>query len=116
MVYISLLCGLHLWEAKEDPATAGTSVPQKLGNWWGTLPSAWDHPEPNYLVSDAIGEFWSVLTTIPVAGTMLMYEGIRNRYGTKTLRIYALTCGMYTLAFTAHLTLQKLIFSTTVTA
>lgn len=82
--------------------------------YWGTLPSAWDHPEPNYVVSDGIGEFWSVLTTIPIAGTLLLYQGIKYGYGAKVLCIYCLACTMYTLAFAAHLTLQKLIFSTTV--
>lgn len=68
------------------------------------------------MVSPAIGEFWSVLTTIPVAGALLMYEGLRYSYGSKVLCVYALTCGMYSLAFAAHLTLQKLVFSTTVVA
>lgn len=99
------LYALHCWSgARGSP------------NYWGTLPSAWDHPEPNYVVSAAIGEFWSVLTTIPVAGALLAYQGLKYRYGAKVVRIYALTCAMYSLAFSAHLTLQKLVFSTTVTA
>jgi len=82
--------------------------------FWGTLPSAWDHPEPNYVVSTVIGEFWSVMTTIPVAGALLLYEGLKYRYHGKVVGIYVLTCAMYTLAFTAHLTLHKMVFSTTV--
>ncbi|CAL1127605.1 unnamed protein product [Cladocopium goreaui] len=87
-----------------------------LNGFWGTLPSAWDHPEPNYLVSHGIGEFWSVLTTIPVAGALLFYQGRRFAYGPKVMLIYGLTCCMYTLACFAHLTLQRHVFSTTVTA
>eukprot|EP00913_Durusdinium_trenchii_P019074 g17926.t2 len=83
-----------------------TAAPD-ASNFWGTLPSAWDHPEPNYLVSAAIGEFWSVLTTIPVAGALLFYEGCRFQYGRKVMLIYGLTCCMYSLACSAHLTLQR---------
>jgi len=112
-VYSSVLVGLHFRQTLAKEAGTATHQP---GNYWGTLPSAWDHPEPNYLVSEVIGEFWSVLTTIPIAGTLLMYQGLKYSYGGKALRIYALTCIMYTLAFSAHLTLQKLVFSTTVTS
>jgi len=112
-VYLSVLAGLHYRQALAKEAGGAT---HEHGNYWGTLPSAWDHPEPNYLVSEVIGEFWSVLTTIPIAGTLLMYQGLKYSYGGKALRIYALTCIMYTLAFAAHLTLQKMIFSTTVTS
>jgi len=108
--YGGALCGMHCWAAV--PLDNKIEEP----GYWGTLPSAWDHPEPNYLVSAAIGEFWSVVTTIPVAGALLMYEGLKYRYGAKVLCIYSLTCGMYSLAFIAHLTLQKLVFSTTVVA
>mmetsp|Transcript_44252 Transcript_44252/g.127950 ORF Transcript_44252/g.127950 Transcript_44252/m.127950 type:complete len:391 (+) Transcript_44252:124-1296(+) len=114
VAYSSVLLFLHRQVVLEASADAQAAAP--AGNYWGTLPSAWDHPEPNYLVSPAIGEFWSVLTTIPIAGSLLMYEGIRYGYGWKVLRIYALTCCMYTLAFSAHLTLQRNVFSVTVTA
>lgn len=114
--YCGVLCALHRRIEALPGGAEAASGPGGDGNYWGTLPSAWDHPEPNYLVSPAIGEFWSVLTTIPIAGTLLMYEGLKYGYGWKVIRIYALTCGMYTLAFSAHLTLQKHIFSTTVTA
>jgi len=114
--YCSLLVGLHLRQTWAARAAAEGVNDTDMGNYWGTLPSAWDHPEPNYLVSEAIGEFWSVLTTIPVAGTMLLYEGLKYKYGKKVLGIYGWTCLMYSLAFSAHLTLQKLVFSTTVTS
>lgn len=112
VVYSSALLTLHHYAAV--PASEVDLV-DKPG-YWGTLPSAWDHPEPNYVVSGVIGEFWSVLTTIPVAGALLLYEGLRFHYGGKVLLIYLLTCCMYSLAFMAHLTLQKLVFSTTVVA
>merc|ERR550534_3265559 len=41
---------------------------------------------------------------------------MKYRYPWKVLRIYAVTCTMYTLAFSAHLTLQKFVFSATVTS
>lgn len=97
-------------------ASAPLDVHKAAAGYWGTLPSAWDHPEPNYIVSPAIGEFWSVLTTIPVAGTLLVYQGLRYQYNYKVLCIYVLTCAMYSLAFTAHLTLEYRVFSTTVIA
>jgi len=86
------------------------------GGYWGTLPTAWDHPEPNYVVSGAITEFWSVLTTIPVAGALLLYESLKYGYSAQVLLIHALSCAMYTLAFVSHLTLQWMLFSVTVTA
>jgi len=95
-------------------ATDGRGDMQSRSNYWGTLPSAWDHPEPNYVVSEGIGEFWSVLTTMPVAGVMLMYQGLRYKYSGQVLAIYGVTCAMYTLAFTAHMTLQKVTFASTV--
>lgn len=119
--YGGALYGLHRRveaEAAADAVSAQAADergPPRL-NYWGTLPSAWDHPEPNYLVSPAVGEFWSVVTAVPVAGAMLLYEGFKYGYGAKVLRIYVLTCMMYSLAFSAHLTLQMHIFSATVTA
>ncbi|CAJ1398614.1 unnamed protein product [Effrenium voratum] len=110
---VSLWCGallaLHL-------ASAAQAKPGAEGGFWGTLPSDWDHPEPNYVVSNVVGEFWSVLTTIPVAGALLLYQSFRFPYGPKVMLIFCLTCCMYSLAFTAHLTLQMHIFSTTVIA
>mmetsp|Transcript_119292 Transcript_119292/g.283173 ORF Transcript_119292/g.283173 Transcript_119292/m.283173 type:complete len:374 (+) Transcript_119292:19-1140(+) len=109
---VSLWCGallaLHLASAAPKPGAEG--------GFWGTLPSDWDHPEPNYVVSNVVGEFWSVLTTIPVAGALLLYQSFRFPYGPKVMLIFCLTCCMYSLAFTAHLTLQMHIFSTTVIA
>mmetsp|Transcript_47339 Transcript_47339/g.135748 ORF Transcript_47339/g.135748 Transcript_47339/m.135748 type:complete len:412 (-) Transcript_47339:254-1489(-) len=112
-VFGAALLGLHHWAESSGVKEA---VSDTVPGFWGTLPSAWDHPEPNYLVSNGIGEFWSVLTTVPIAGTLLTYQGFKYQYSAKILRIYLLTCGMYSLAFTAHLTLQKVVFSTTVTA
>lgn len=124
--YGGVLYGLHCRVGREaseprgQPADAAEEVPVAAAgpaeNYWGTLPSAWDHPEPNYLISPAVGEFWSVVTTIPIAGSLLAYEGMKYRYPWKVLRIYAVTCTMYTLAFSAHLTLQKFVFSATVTS
>ncbi|CAE7871139.1 unnamed protein product [Symbiodinium necroappetens] len=113
-VWCTALLALHL--SNKIP-TFGSAIPDnQQEGFWGTLPSAWDHPEPNYLVSGVVGEFWSVLTTIPVAGALLLYLGLRFGYGSKVMAIYAVTCCMYSLAFTAHLTLQMHIFSTTVIA
>ncbi|CAK0873777.1 unnamed protein product, partial [Prorocentrum cordatum] len=107
-VYGGVLLALH--------CRASAVAPQRGqgANYWGTLPSAWDHPEPNYAVSAAIGEFWSVLTTVPVAGSLLLRLGLKYGYSGRVLRIYAVVFVMYSLAFSAHLTLQKAVFSTTV--
>mmetsp|Transcript_33823 Transcript_33823/g.61913 ORF Transcript_33823/g.61913 Transcript_33823/m.61913 type:complete len:392 (+) Transcript_33823:45-1220(+) len=105
--------GSTLWLIHRSAASA---IDAEVPGFWGTLPSVWDHPEPNYVVSNAIGEFWSVLTTIPVAGALLMYQGLRYSYEPAVLTVYAVTCMMYTLAFSAHLTLQPLVFSLTVTS
>mmetsp|Transcript_25764 Transcript_25764/g.76905 ORF Transcript_25764/g.76905 Transcript_25764/m.76905 type:complete len:405 (+) Transcript_25764:134-1348(+) len=110
LIYGGILGAIHC--LADSPTGASADHP----GYWGTLPSAWDHPEPNYVVSAGIGEFWSVLTTIPLAGAVLLYEGLKYNYGGKVICIYALICIMYSLAFTAHLTLQKLIFSSTVVA
>mmetsp|Transcript_33002 Transcript_33002/g.64974 ORF Transcript_33002/g.64974 Transcript_33002/m.64974 type:complete len:380 (+) Transcript_33002:3-1142(+) len=109
-VYGGAMCAMHF------QASALVDVHDTETGYWGTLPSAWDHPEPNYVVSPAIGEFWSVMTTIPVAGALLLYQGLRYQYNCKVLCIYVLTCAMYSLAFAAHLTLEYRVFSTTVIA
>ncbi|CAE8663733.1 unnamed protein product, partial [Polarella glacialis] len=114
-VYGGALYALHHWAAEPAFPMVAAAASEKFG-FWGTLPSAWDHPEPNYVVSGVVGEFWSVLTTIPVAGALLLYEGLRFGYGAKVMFIFVMTCCMYSMAFAAHLTLQKLIFSTTVVA
>ncbi|CAE7776156.1 unnamed protein product, partial [Symbiodinium pilosum] len=92
-VWCAALLTLHIKHdvPSFESVRSGAGELQREG-FWGTLPSAWDHPEPNYLVSGVVGEFWSVLTTIPVAGALLLYLGLRFGYGSKVMAIYALTC------------------------
>eukprot|EP00439_Symbiodinium_sp_Y106_P018136 s1929_g2.t1 len=80
-VWCAALLALHL--SSKMPPFGSASPDNQQEGFWGTLPSAWDHPEPNYLVSGVVGEFWSVLTTIPVAGALLLYLGLRFGYGAK---------------------------------
>jgi hypothetical protein len=79
-----------------------------------TLSSVWDHPEPNFAVSEAVAEFWSVLTTFPIAGALLLYQAWRFRYSMDVVAVGILTCTMYTNACVAHCTLHTGLFTTTV--
>jgi hypothetical protein len=88
---------------------------------WPVLPpdpvplvSVWDHPEPNFAVSHAVAEFWSVLTTFPVVGALLVYQAWRFSYGMDVLVVGLITCLMYTNACVAHCTLNTTLFPTTV--
>jgi hypothetical protein len=76
----------------------------------------WDHPEPNFVWSNAITEFWSVLTTIPLAGALLCWLGLRYRLAFPVMAVYVLTFLMYNFAFTAHATLWKPVFQLTLTS
>jgi hypothetical protein len=79
-----------------------------------TITSVWDHPEPNFAVSEVVAEFWSVLTTFPVVGGLLLYQSLRFDYGSDVLAVAIITCVMYTNACVAHCTLHNTLFTTTV--
>jgi len=79
-----------------------------------TLSSVWDHPEPNFVVSEVVAEFWSVLTTFPIAGALLLYQAWRFSYSMDVFAVGLLTCVMYTNACVAHCTLHTGLFTTTV--
>ena len=70
----------------------------------------WDHPEPNFTVSPAITEFWSVLTTIPLAGGLLCMIGFRCRVDFPVMAVFVGTFLMYNFAFVSHMTLWKPAF------
>jgi len=76
----------------------------------------WDHPEPNYIWSPAIAEFWSVISAIPLAGSMLIYIGFRLKYPSKVVMIYFSSFWMYNVAMHSHLTLSQGIFEVTLTS
>eukprot|EP00929_Paragymnodinium_shiwhaense_P068726 TRINITY_DN34618_c0_g1_i1.p1 TRINITY_DN34618_c0_g1~~TRINITY_DN34618_c0_g1_i1.p1 ORF type:complete len:418 (+),score=74.24 TRINITY_DN34618_c0_g1_i1:179-1255(+) len=99
----------HVVAKKQQEQASGSE------DFWGTSPSVWDHPEPNYLVSGGILEFWSTVTVIPLAGYLLVYQGLRFRCSAKVMVVYAACVGMYTSAFLAHMTLHRRVFATTVT-
>jgi len=110
VIYLAILCALHFGylhyfgEAKEahyDFLTSGI---------------VWDHPEPNFTVSPAITEFWSVLTTIPLAGGLLCFLGIRYRLDATIMGIFVGTFAMYNFAFVSHMTIWKPMFQLTLTS
>lgn len=76
----------------------------------------WDHPEPNFTVSAAITEFWSVLTTIPLAGGLLCSIGFQYRLDWPVMAVFVGTLLMYNFAFFSHMTLWKPIFQLTLTS
>lgn len=110
IIYLSALYSLshHLLTAssKED--------------FWGFLPSVWDHPEPNYIFTFWISEFFSVITAIPIAGYLLMYNSWKYQYSNvghrKVIGLYCIICTMYSFAFIAHSTLSPVLMSCTLTA
>eukprot|EP00483_Globobulimina_turgida_P004332 UN04341 len=89
-------------------------------DFWGFLPSVWDHPEPNYVFFYWICELFSVITAIPFAGTLLMYNAWKYQYTNsgnyKVIGLYCIICAMYSFAFTAHSTLSPVIMSFTLTS
>ena len=91
-----------------------------IDDFWGYLPSVWDHPEPNYVFLHWICEFFSVITAIPIAGYLLMYNAWKYDYNNighnKVIGLYVIICSMYSFAFIAHSTLSPLLMSITLTA
>jgi len=73
-----------------------------------------DHPEPNYAVLPFVCEFWSVLTTIPVAGTILMIKAHRMKLHWRSRVITTWVLVMYCCACLSHWTLVDPLFRTTV--
>ena len=109
-LYLSLLYGLsHYIVSKHSN-----------DDFWGYLPSLWDHPEPNYVFLDWIAEFFSVITAIPIAGYLLLYNSWRYQYNNignnKVCGLYLIIITMYSLAFIAHSTLSPFLMSCTLTA
>jgi len=80
-----------------------------------TFPSLFDHPEPNYAVSESVCEFWSVLTTVPVAGLLLLFQSFRLRMRWRIKLLSLWICAMYCCACISHWTLVDPIFRLTVT-
>lgn len=56
------------------------SNPTVSDDYWGYLPSLWDHPEPNYVIIPFIAEFFSVITAFPLSGFVLIYLSIKYKY------------------------------------
>lgn len=73
-----------------------------------------DHPEPNYTVLAGVCEFWSVLTTIPVAGILLVLEAHRMGLHWRSRVITTWVVVMYCCACISHCTMIDPIFRTTV--
>jgi len=73
-----------------------------------------EHPEPNYTVTTAVCEFWSVVTTVPIAGSLLVLQAFRMNLGwrVKVLSIW-IFC-MYCCACFSHATMHTLAFRVTV--
>jgi len=80
----------------------------------GTFVKLFDHPEPNYAVLPFVCEFWSVLTTIPIAGTLLVLEAHRMglRWRSRVITTWVLV--MYCCACLSHCTMIDPLFRTTV--
>eukprot|EP01084_Bolivina_argentea_P187167 322463_1 len=88
-------------------------------DFWGFIPSVWDHPEPNYVFFSWIAEFFSILTALPIAGYLLLYNAYKYQYsniGYQVIGLYIIICCMYSCAFMAHTTLCPLIMSITLTS
>jgi cytochrome P450 len=79
---------------------------------WGMR---FDHPEPNFEIWSSCAEFWSTLTTIPVAGFQLLAMGLFFDFPLPIIYMYVHTIVMYCGAFTSHMTLVPNCFSATVT-
>ena len=109
-LYLSLLYGLSRYIVSKH----------SNDDFWGYLPSLWDHPEPNYVFLDWIAEFFSVITAIPIAGYLLLYNAWKYQYNdidnNKVRGLYLIIVTMYSLAFIAHSTLSPLLMSCTLTA
>jgi hypothetical protein len=83
---------------------------------WGSVGGHWDHPEPNYVVVGSVAEFYAVATALPLAGGLLLYQGLRFDYNFRVIFLYIMDCWMYTCAFFSHMTLWPLLNCVTLTS
>ena len=90
-----------------------SNPPTKL---WGSEGGLWDHPEPNYVIFPHVAEFFATATAVPLAGGLLLYQGIRFGYNFQVLFLYLLDCWMYTCGFFAHLFLWPTLNAITLTS
>jgi cytochrome P450 len=79
-------------------------------------PLVWDHPEPNFVISGGVAEFWSALTAIPLAGGLLLFTSLRYRFAAPVLFVSGFTVWMYNLALLSHATLNVYAFRVTLTS
>lgn len=79
-----------------------------------TMHELFDHPEPNHTVLSFVCEFWSVLTTIPVAGTLLVFEAQRMSLHWRSRVITTWVLVMYCSACLSHCTMIDPLFRVTV--
>jgi len=73
-----------------------------------------EHPEPNYAVSPAVCEFWSVVTTVPIAGCLLVFQAFRMQLGWRVKVLSVWIFCMYCCACFSHATMHTLAFRVTV--
>jgi hypothetical protein len=110
LVYFGLFMGgLYLVATHLSQLPAGADV-------WGGVNGHWDHPEPNYAIVPSVAEFYAVATALPLAGGLLLYQGLRFDYNFKVVLLYMMDCWMYTCAFFSHMTLWPLLNCVTLTS
>lgn len=91
----------------QAPAAVAGEHPQQL---------PWDHPEPNFIFSPVITEFYSTVSAIPIAGGMQLYLAVKFGYAAKLRSVFALAFWMYNSAFVAHMSLHTHIFELTLSS
>lgn len=95
LLFVGYYCVLHLLHLKAvDAETSSFFFPAYLVETYRALHTEahaslalWDHPEPNFVWSSAVGEFWSALSAIPVAPSLLVYMAFRLGYDKRVFRI-----------------------------
>jgi len=83
---------------------------------WLSEGGLWDHPEPNYMVLPFVAEFFASITAVPIAGGVLLYQGLRFSYNTPVLVLFLWDCWMYTCAFFSHMLLWPFLNAVTLTS
>jgi cytochrome P450 len=107
---------LYLSAPAESEIRQGHWSKEFYRNYWESKSLIFDHPEPNYQVLLHVAEFWSCVTTIPVAGFLLLWTSIMEDYDVILIGLYIHVLIMYVSAFLSHMTLISPLFSWTVSA
>mmetsp|Transcript_49071 Transcript_49071/g.129655 ORF Transcript_49071/g.129655 Transcript_49071/m.129655 type:complete len:343 (-) Transcript_49071:86-1114(-) len=109
VVYSCIIAAVHQFWLQSETGGAAAPGGNVTKDFWGNEGQPFDAPEPNYMYSSFIAEFWSVLTVFPMAGVHLLRLAFHYGYNWKVKVMAGWTTWMYSLALFSHMTLYTMV-------